>query len=202
MPWFNRDVVRFMEEHQLEGLKPDLWKSKTIQKLIRAKDDVENITRLHQDTLDIVWINVSSDRLIKGHKDLSWMAIQGGLPVRSFMHAWNLYTNRETMKTLDHIINVKKPQLLLDPVIGYEGVLFHAWNLCKTRYCPRCPFVEETSLHTFWDCRFAEHLLTAIEDDLKNSVPRARLSHHSVLYRLFPAHTIRAIQEAWPYEVL
>ncbi|CAJ0966526.1 unnamed protein product [Ranitomeya imitator] len=158
-PWFYGDVVRFVGEHQLEGLKPDLWKTKTIHKLIRAKDDVEDIIGLHQDTLETVWTNVSSDRLTNGHKDLSWMAIQGGLPVRSFMHAR---------------------------------------NLCKTRYCPRCPFVEETSLHTFWECRFAQRLLTALEDDLRNSVPRASLSHHSVLYGLFPGvHTVGAIQEAW-----
>ncbi|CAJ0917023.1 unnamed protein product [Ranitomeya imitator] len=25
-PWFYGDVVRFVGEHQLEGLKPDLWK--------------------------------------------------------------------------------------------------------------------------------------------------------------------------------
>ncbi|KAM4034628.1 uncharacterized protein ACNLHF_021291 [Anomaloglossus baeobatrachus] len=158
-PWFYGDVVRFVREHQLEGLKPDLWKPKTIHKLIRAKDEMENIPGLHHDTLETVWTNVSSAGLTNGHKDLSWMAIQGGLPVRSFMHAR---------------------------------------NLCKTRYCPRCPFVEETSLHAFWDCRFAQRLLVALEDDLRNSVPRGSLSYHSVLYGLFPGtHTVGAIQEAW-----
>ncbi|KAM4019390.1 LOW QUALITY PROTEIN: uncharacterized protein ACNLHF_000095 [Anomaloglossus baeobatrachus] len=158
-PWFYGDVVRFVKEHQLEGLKPDLWKPKTIHKLIRAKDEMENIPGLHHDTLETVWTNVSSAGLTNGHKDLSWMAIQGGLPVRSFMHAR---------------------------------------NLCKTRYCPRCPFVEETSLHAFWDCRFAQRLLVALEDDLRNSVPRGSLSYHSVLYGLFPGtHTVGAIQEAW-----
>ncbi|KAM4012647.1 uncharacterized protein ACNLHF_004646 [Anomaloglossus baeobatrachus] len=158
-PWFYGDVVRFVREHQLEGLKPDLWKPKTIHKLIRAKDEMENIPGLHHDTLETVWTNVSSAGLTNGHKDLSWMAIQGGLPVRSFMHAR---------------------------------------NLCKTRYCPRCPFVEETSLHAFWDCRFAQRLLVALEDDLRNSVPRESLSYHSVLYGLFPGtHTVGAIQEAW-----
>ncbi|KAM4011672.1 uncharacterized protein ACNLHF_005809, partial [Anomaloglossus baeobatrachus] len=158
-PWFYGDVVRFVREHQLEGLKPDLWKPKTIHKLIRAKDEMENIPGLHHDTLETVWTNVSSAGLTNGHKDLSWMAIQGGLPVRSFMHAR---------------------------------------NLCKTRYCPRCPFVEETSLHAFWDCLFAQRLLVALEDDLRNSVPRGSLSYHSVLYGLFPGtHTVGAIQEAW-----
>ncbi|KAM4012337.1 uncharacterized protein ACNLHF_005029, partial [Anomaloglossus baeobatrachus] len=93
-PWFYGDVVRFVREHQLEGLKPDLWKPKTIHKLIRAKDEMENIPGLHHDTLETVWTNVSSAGLTNGHKDLSWMAIQGGLPVRSFMHARNLCKTR------------------------------------------------------------------------------------------------------------
>ncbi|XP_075684331.1 uncharacterized protein LOC142652566 [Rhinoderma darwinii] len=158
-PWFYGDVVRFVREHQLEGLKPDLWKPKTIHKHIRAKDSLESVPGLHADTLETVWTNVSSGRLTNGHKDISWMAIQGGLPLRSFMHAR---------------------------------------NLCKTRYCPRCPFTEETSLHIFWQCPFAQGLLKALEHELKDSVPRNRLSYRSVLYGLFPGNTTDgAIQEAW-----
>ncbi|CAJ0917025.1 unnamed protein product [Ranitomeya imitator] len=156
-----------------------------MHKLIRAKDDVEDIidivpvyqikgiSKLFKLCLPKVQCfcdsltsppserQVSVSQLISGltngQKDLSWMAIQGRLLVRSFMHAR---------------------------------------NLCKTRYCPRCPFVEKTSF--FWECRFAQHLLTALEDDLRNSVPRTNLSHHSVLYGLFPGvHTVGAIQEAW-----
>ncbi|XP_044155447.1 uncharacterized protein LOC122942017 [Bufo gargarizans] len=138
-PWFYGDVVRFVREHQLEGLKPDLWKPKTIHKLIRAKDMVESIPGIQDDTVETVWTNVSSNRLTNGHKDLSWMAIQGGLPIRSFMHAH---------------------------------------NLCKTRYCPRCPFVEETSYHLFWECPFAQRLLDTLEHELKDSVPRKQPAMH------------------------
>ncbi|XP_056386710.1 uncharacterized protein LOC130282475 [Hyla sarda] len=89
-PWFYGDVVRFVREHQLEGLKPDLWKPKTIHKLIRAKDLTELVLGLPAATAETVWNNVASKRLTNGHKDLSWMAVMGGLSLRSFMHARDL----------------------------------------------------------------------------------------------------------------
>ncbi|XP_063819286.1 uncharacterized protein LOC135057325 [Pseudophryne corroboree] len=130
-PWFYLDVSKFVREHQLEGVKPDLWKSKTIYKLIRAKDDLEPIPGLPSATAKQVWENVASKRLTNRHKDLSWMAIQGGLPLRSFMHSR---------------------------------------NLCRYRHCPRCIIHEETSMHLFWDCAWAQLLLDALENELKNSV--------------------------------
>eukprot|EP00079_Xenopus_tropicalis_P029462 XP_012824861.1 PREDICTED: uncharacterized protein LOC105948215 isoform X1 [Xenopus tropicalis] len=158
-PWFYLDVTKFVREHQLEGVKPDLWKPKTIHKLIRAKDKMESIPGLPEDTAKVVWGNVSSDSLTNKHKDMSWMAIQGGLPLRTFMHAR---------------------------------------NLCRYRHCPRCILYEETSLHTFWDCQFAQVLLDALEHELKDCVPRNLLTHHAVLYGLFQGtHTEGAIQEAW-----
>ncbi|XP_031747517.1 uncharacterized protein LOC116406770 [Xenopus tropicalis] len=158
-PWFYLDVTKFVREHQLEGVKPDLWKPKTIHKLIRAKDKTESIPGLPEDTAKVVWGNVSSDSLTNKHKDMSWMAIQGGLPLRTFMHAR---------------------------------------NLCRYRHCPRCILYEETSLHTFWDCQFAQVLLDALEHELKDCVPRNLLTHHAVLYGLFQGtHTEGAIQDAW-----
>ncbi|XP_056415385.1 uncharacterized protein LOC130357063 [Hyla sarda] len=146
-PWFYGDVVQFVREHQLEGLKPDLWKPKTIYMLIRAKDLTELVPGLPAET---VWTNVAKKRLTNGHKDLSWMAVKDGR------------------------------------------------NLCTTRYCPRCRYVEETSLHVFWQCPFAQGLLDALEHQLRDSVPRNCLSYHSVLYGLFPGtHDVEAIQEAW-----
>ncbi|XP_002935172.2 uncharacterized protein LOC100495801 [Xenopus tropicalis] len=158
-PWFYLDVTKFVREHQLEEVKPDLWKPKTIHKLIRAKDAMESIPGLPADTVKVVWGNVSSDSLSNKHKDMSWMAIRGGLPLRTFMHAR---------------------------------------NLCRYRHCPRCIIYEETSLHTFWDCQFAQVLLDALEHELKDCVPRNLLTHHAVLYGLFQGtHTEGAIQEAW-----
>ncbi|XP_069801854.1 uncharacterized protein [Dendropsophus ebraccatus] len=158
-PWFYGGVVKFVREHQLEGLKPDLWKPKTVHKLIRAQDSMELVPGLAAATAETVWTNVASAKLTNGHKDLSWMAIQGGLPLRSFMHAR---------------------------------------NLCKTRYCPRCPFVEETSSHLFWQCPFAQGLLDALELELSDCVPRNRLTHCAVLYGLFPGNFgDEATREAW-----
>ncbi|XP_075142358.1 uncharacterized protein LOC142217927 [Leptodactylus fuscus] len=94
IPWYYRDVTRFVREHQLEGLKPDLWKPKTVHKLIRAKNTMEEIPGLAAGSAEVVWRNVSSDQLINGHKNMSWMAIQGGLAVRAFMHARNLSKTR------------------------------------------------------------------------------------------------------------
>ncbi|XP_056430808.1 uncharacterized protein LOC130369495 [Hyla sarda] len=156
--WFYGDVVRFIGEHQLEGLKPDLWKPKTFYKLIRAKDLLELVPGLPKATAETVWDNVASARLTDGHNDLLWMAIQGGLSLRSFMHVH---------------------------------------GLCKTRYCPRCLYVEETSMHIFWQCPFVQGLLNALELELRDSVPKNNLLYHSVLYGLFPwVHDGEAIQEA------
>ncbi|KAM4772404.1 uncharacterized protein WCC33_004109 [Rhinophrynus dorsalis] len=57
---------------------------------------------------------------------------------------------------------------------------------------------EESALHVFWQCPFAQSLLDDLENELKDSVPKRHLSYHSVLYGLFPGtHSYGAIQEAW-----
>ncbi|XP_073478657.1 uncharacterized protein [Aquarana catesbeiana] len=89
-PWYYLDTFKFIKELGLHGVKPDLWKPKTIHKLIRASDIVETVPGLPSATCKVVWRNVSSKRLTNRHKDLAWMAIQGGLPLRTFMHARNL----------------------------------------------------------------------------------------------------------------
>ncbi|KAM4702896.1 LOW QUALITY PROTEIN: uncharacterized protein WCC33_011438 [Rhinophrynus dorsalis] len=158
-PWFYQDVGRFVRENQLEGVKPELWTPKVIYKLIRAKDIIETISGLPAATSKMVWQNLSSGRLTNRHKDTAWMAIQGGLSLRSFMHAR---------------------------------------NLCRYRHCPRGCVAEETALHVFWQCPFAQALLDDLENELKDSVPKRHLSYHSVLYGLFPGtHSYGAIQEAW-----
>ncbi|KAM9316078.1 uncharacterized protein PAF06_007036 [Gastrophryne carolinensis] len=86
LPWFYKDVEDFILEQQLAGVKADLWKPKTVYRLIRAKDETEPILGLPLDTCRFVWKNVSSRRLSNQHKDLAWQAIQGGLPIRTFMH--------------------------------------------------------------------------------------------------------------------
>ncbi|KAM9316586.1 LOW QUALITY PROTEIN: uncharacterized protein PAF06_007630 [Gastrophryne carolinensis] len=86
LPWFYKDIEDFILEHQLAGVKADLWKPKTVYRLIRAKDETEPILGLPLDTCRFEWKNVSSRRLPNQHKDLAWQAIQGGLPMRTFMH--------------------------------------------------------------------------------------------------------------------
>ncbi|KAM4692457.1 uncharacterized protein WCC33_017237 [Rhinophrynus dorsalis] len=158
-PWFYLDVSKFVREHQLEGVKPDLWTPKVIHKLIRAKDTMEQISGLPDATAETVWKNVASSRLTNRHKDIAWMTIQGGLPLRTFMHAR---------------------------------------GLCRYRHCPTCIVAEETALHVFWQCPFAQALLDALKLELRDNVHRKHLSYHSVLYGLFPGtHTLDAIQDAW-----
>ncbi|KAM4677974.1 uncharacterized protein O3C94_009979 [Discoglossus pictus] len=158
-PWFYQDVIKFVREHQLQSIKPDLWTPKVIYKLLRSKDIMESVDGLPVKTAETVWDNVSSKRLTNRHKDTAWMAIQGGLPLRQFMHS------RE---------------------------------LCRYRHCPRGCTAEETSLHVFWQCPFAQNLLDRLADELKDCVPRRYLTYHSVLYGLFHGtHSVGAIQDAW-----
>ncbi|KAM9330996.1 uncharacterized protein PAF06_019337 [Gastrophryne carolinensis] len=102
LPWFYKDAEDFISEHQLAGVKPDLWRPKVIYKLIRAKDDIELIPGLPEDTCKFVWKNVSSKHLTNRHKDLAWQAIQGGLPVRSFLHARGLINYRHCPMCVIH----------------------------------------------------------------------------------------------------
>ncbi|KAM8921337.1 uncharacterized protein RCH25_016054 [Pelodytes ibericus] len=158
-PWFYLDVRKFVREYHLEGVTANLWKSRIIYKLIREQDTAENIAGLPAATTDMVWKNVASSRLTNRHKDLAWMAIQGGLPLRTFMHAR---------------------------------------GLCRYRHCPHCVVAEETALHAFWQCPFAQALMNALTPELSDSVDRKHLSYHSVLYGLFPGtHTEDAIEDAW-----
>ncbi|KAJ1214462.1 hypothetical protein NDU88_002081 [Pleurodeles waltl] len=62
----------------------------SIHRQIRARDVSEPIGALPSATADHVWRNVASKRLTNQHKDIAWLAIQGGLPVRAFMHARGL----------------------------------------------------------------------------------------------------------------
>ncbi|KAM4677990.1 uncharacterized protein O3C94_009997 [Discoglossus pictus] len=154
-----QDVVKFVREHQLQSIKPDLWTPKVIYKLLRSKDIMESVDGLPAKTAETVWDNVSSKRLTNRHKDTAWMAIQGGLPLRQFMHAR---------------------------------------GLCRYRHCPRGCTAEETSLHVFWQCPFAQNLLDSLADELKDCIPRRYLTYHSVLYGLFHCtHSVGAIQDAW-----
>ncbi|KAM4675847.1 uncharacterized protein O3C94_008459 [Discoglossus pictus] len=158
-PWFYQDVVKFVREHQLQSIKPDLWTPKVIYKLLCSNDIMESVDGLPAKTAETVWDNVSSKRLTNRHKDTAWMAIQGGLPLRQFMHAR---------------------------------------GLCRYRHCPRGCAAEETSLHVFWQCPFAQNLLDSLADELKDCVPRRYLTYHSVLYGLFHGtHSIGAIKHAW-----
>ncbi|KAM4663572.1 LOW QUALITY PROTEIN: uncharacterized protein O3C94_011840 [Discoglossus pictus] len=86
-PWFYQDVVLFVKEHQHQSNKPDLWTAKVIYK---SKDIIESVVGLPSRTAETVWDNVSSKILTNRHKDTAWMAIQGGLPLRQFMHARGL----------------------------------------------------------------------------------------------------------------
>ncbi|KAM4694287.1 uncharacterized protein O3C94_004738 [Discoglossus pictus] len=159
IPWFYREVGQFVREHQLQNIKPDHWSPKVIYKLLRSKDIMESVPGLPAKTMEYIWDNVASKGLTNRHKDTAWMAIQGGLPLRQFMHAR---------------------------------------GLCRHRHCPRGCVAEETALHVFWQCPFAQDLLDCVADKLEDCVPRRYLSHHSVLYGLFPGtHSIGAIKDAW-----
>ncbi|XP_040211179.1 uncharacterized protein LOC120941673 [Rana temporaria] len=68
-PWYYLDTFKFIKELGLHGVKPDLWKPKTINKLIRASDILESIPGLPSATCKVVWRNVSSKRLTNRHKD-------------------------------------------------------------------------------------------------------------------------------------
>ncbi|KAM5193702.1 uncharacterized protein ACMZJ9_018664 [Mantella aurantiaca] len=158
-PWFYLETFKFIKDNELHGVKPDLWKPKTIHKLIRAKDTMESVPGLPSDTCKYIWRNVSSKRLTNLHKDLAWMAIQGGLPTRTFMHAR---------------------------------------NLCRYRHCPFCIIEEETPLHLFWQCEFAQRLLAALEHELRDLMPQTAITHCAVLYGLFCGEfTEDEIEGAW-----
>ncbi|KAJ1212636.1 hypothetical protein NDU88_000291 [Pleurodeles waltl] len=89
-PWFYKEVEKFIKEHGPAAPAPTQWTPKIIHRQIRARDVSEPIGALPSATADHVWRNVASKRLTNQHKDIAWMAIQGGLPVRAFMHARGL----------------------------------------------------------------------------------------------------------------
>ncbi|XP_078528101.1 uncharacterized protein LOC144807961 [Lissotriton helveticus] len=94
LPWYYREVEKFVGEFGLNCVTPCLWKPKTIRKLIRTRDTTEAVSDLPPATATHVWGNVSSPSLTNRHKDIAWMSVKGGLPVRSFMHSRGLCPHR------------------------------------------------------------------------------------------------------------
>ncbi|XP_078528939.1 uncharacterized protein LOC144806451 [Lissotriton helveticus] len=94
LPWYYREVEKFVGEFGLNCVIPCLWKPRTIRKLIRTRDTTEPVSGLPPATAAHVWGNVSSPSLTNRHKDIAWMSVKGGLPVRSFMHSRGLCPHR------------------------------------------------------------------------------------------------------------
>ncbi|KAJ1197973.1 hypothetical protein NDU88_001817 [Pleurodeles waltl] len=65
---------------------------------IHVQDISEPIGTLPSATADHVWEYNASKRLTNLHKGIAWMAIQGGLPVRAFMHARGLNQYKSCLK--------------------------------------------------------------------------------------------------------
>ncbi|KAJ1128175.1 hypothetical protein NDU88_006554 [Pleurodeles waltl] len=85
-PMAYKEVEKFIKEFGLVVSTQTQWTPKIIQSQIRERD----VSALPSATADHVWENVTSKCLTNHHKDIAWMAIQGGLPVRAFMHARGL----------------------------------------------------------------------------------------------------------------
>ncbi|KAJ1166954.1 hypothetical protein NDU88_007347 [Pleurodeles waltl] len=156
LPWYYKETEKFLVEFGLNCVTPSLWKPRTIHRLIRSRETTEPVSDLPPATATRVWENVSSPSLTNRHKDIAWMAVKGGLAVRSFMHSR---------------------------------------GLCPHRECPRgCP-AEETTYHLFWACPFAQRLWGALKQEMEAHIPYPNITHHSVLYGLFPkTHSVEAIQ--------
>ncbi|KAJ1167540.1 hypothetical protein NDU88_007931 [Pleurodeles waltl] len=159
LPWYYKEIEKFVVEFGLKCVTPSLWKPRTIHRLIRSMDTTEPVSDLPPATATRVWENVSSPSLTNRHKDIAWMAVKGGLPVRSFMHSR---------------------------------------GLCPHRECQRgCP-AEEPTYHLFWACPFAQRLRGALKQEMEAHIPYPNITHHSVLYGLFPkTHSVEAIQGCW-----
>ncbi|KAJ1170263.1 hypothetical protein NDU88_002143 [Pleurodeles waltl] len=83
LPWYYKKIEKFVVEFGLNCVTPSLWKPRTIHRLIRSRDTTEPVSDLPPATATRVWENVSSPSLTNRHKDIAWMAVKGGLPVRS-----------------------------------------------------------------------------------------------------------------------
>ncbi|KAJ1160992.1 hypothetical protein NDU88_001481 [Pleurodeles waltl] len=95
LPWYYKETEKFVVEFGLNCVTPSLQKPRTIHRLIRSRDTTEPLSDLPPATATQVWENVSSLSLANKHKVIAWMAMKGGLPVRSFMHSRGLYRHRE-----------------------------------------------------------------------------------------------------------
>ncbi|KAJ1185214.1 hypothetical protein NDU88_002008 [Pleurodeles waltl] len=89
-PWFYKEVEKFIKEHSLLATALTQWTPKIVQRQISARDVSEPIGALPSATADHAWGNIASKHQTNHHKDITWMAIQGGLPIRAFMHAGGL----------------------------------------------------------------------------------------------------------------
>ncbi|KAJ1086950.1 hypothetical protein NDU88_000145 [Pleurodeles waltl] len=77
LPWYYKEIEKFVVEFGLNCVTPSLRKPRTIHRLIRSRDTTEPVSDLPPATATRVWENVSSPSLTNRHKDFAWMAVKG-----------------------------------------------------------------------------------------------------------------------------
>ncbi|KAJ1169370.1 hypothetical protein NDU88_001263 [Pleurodeles waltl] len=60
LPWYYKEIEKFVVEFGLNCVTPSLWKPRTIHRLIRSRDTTEPVSDLPPATATRVWENVSS----------------------------------------------------------------------------------------------------------------------------------------------
>ncbi|OCT56552.1 hypothetical protein XELAEV_18004693mg [Xenopus laevis] len=78
-------MERSIRRNHLEGIAVEEWRdSKSLMKIIEAKEEIEVIGGLTVEECEKVWSWVNEKSLINRQKDLARMAVHGCLPTREF----------------------------------------------------------------------------------------------------------------------
>ncbi|XP_067824015.1 uncharacterized protein [Heptranchias perlo] len=83
-------VERFVQKNTFDHKAISKWSARNILETPREKEMVDPVGWFPEQTVKVIWQNISSSELSNKHRDIAWLVVRRALPVRSFMHSRSL----------------------------------------------------------------------------------------------------------------
>ncbi|OCT68824.1 hypothetical protein XELAEV_18040122mg [Xenopus laevis] len=101
-PWFYVRLERCIRRNNLNGISSELWcESKEIMKILKTRQEMEDVCGLTVSESKKVWENANSKFLVNRQKDLVWMSVHGCLHTRVFQRRRKLVNKNGELTAIE-----------------------------------------------------------------------------------------------------